>query len=248
MKQIAVLLLVVLFSISVSSAQTEQVDDGKKEIVVNPASKARIKFLEDYWDYGSIPLNAVVVHDFPIKNVGTDTLVITAVKPICGCTAAPLESDRIAPGEIANLQVQLNTKKLHGLVRKFINIECSDPINPYMRISFKAIINDPKQVIIPSPNTADFGNVLKGESKTVTIELKNADENELNLKISALPDEKLVSLELSKNVLAAGETTELKFSLSDKVNAGPIIASVTMEAEGKPKTRISIPITGTVVE
>lgn len=248
MKQIPVLLLVILFSISVSWAQTEQVDDGKKEIIVDPASKARIKFLEDYWDYGSIPLNAVVVHDFPIKNEGTDTLLITAVKSTCGCTTAPLESDRIAPGEVTNLQVQLNTKKLHGLVKKFINIECSDPINPYMRISFKAIINDPKQVIISTPNKADFGNVLKGESKTVTVELKNAAENNLNLNMVAPPDGKLVSMELSKSVLTAGETTELKFNLSDKVNAGQIITSITMEAEGKPETRISIPITGTVVE
>ncbi|UCE66430.1 MAG: DUF1573 domain-containing protein [Candidatus Zixiibacteriota bacterium] len=248
MKQMTVLLFAVLFSVSLISAQTEQVDDGKKEIKVDPASKARIKFLEDYWDYGSIPLNGVVVHDFPIKNEGTDTLVITAVKPTCGCTTAPLESDRIAPNEITNLHVQLNTKKLHGLVRKFINIECSDPVNPYIRISFKAVINDPEQVIISTPNTADFGNVLKGESKIVTLELKNAAENDLNLDLLVPPDEKIVSMELSKSALKAGEAAELKFNLSDKADAGPIIASVTMEAEGKPETRISIPITGTVVE
>ena len=248
MKQIAVLLLAVLFSVSLISAQPEQVDDSKKEIKVDPASKARIKFIEDYWDYGSIPLNAVVVHDFPIKNEGTDTLVITAVKPTCGCTTAPLESDRIAPGEISNLHVQLNTKKLHGLVRKFINIECSDPINPYMRISFKAVINDPKQVIISTPNSADFGNVLKGESKTVTVELKNATQDDLNLTMLTLPDENIISTRPGKTALKAGEAAELKFDLSDKVGAGPIISSITIEAEGKPKTRISIPITGTVVE
>lgn len=248
MKQYTVLLLIILFSISLSSAQDEQVDDGKKEIIVNPASKARIKFLEDYFDFGSIPLNSVVAHDFPIKNEGTDTLVITAVKPTCGCTTAPLESDKIAPGEVENLHVQLNTKKLNGLVRKFINIECSDPINPYMRISFKAVINDPKQVIIPVPNMVDYGNVLKGEGKTVKVELKNGASDDLNLTMLSLPDESIVTVKPGKTALKAGETTELTFELSDKITAGSIISSVSIEAEGKPETRISIPISGTVVE
>ncbi len=248
MKQFLVLLLIILFSISFSSAQEEQVDDGKKEIIVNPASKARIKFLEDYFDFGSIPLNSVVAHDFPIKNEGTDTLVITAVKPTCGCTTAPLESDKIAPGEVENLHVQLNTKKLNGLVRKFINIECSDPINPYMRISFKAVINDPKQVIIPVPNMVDYGNVLKGEGKTVKVELKNGASDDLNLTMLSLPDESIVTVKPGMTALKAGETTELIFDLSDKISAGSIISSVSIEAEGKPETRISIPISGTVVE
>ena len=146
MKQVVVLFLAILFSVPNTMAQSKVDDSGKMEIKVDPASKARIKFIEDFYDFGSIPLDAIIAHDFPIKNEGTDTLIITAVKPTCGCTTAPMETDHIAPGEVENLHVQLNTKKLHGLVRKFINIECSDPINPYMRISFSAVINDPKCV------------------------------------------------------------------------------------------------------
>jgi hypothetical protein len=178
------------------------------------------------WDFGSIPLNSVVAHDFPIKNVGADTLVITEVKPICGCTTAPLESDRIAPGEETNLHVQLNTKKLNGLVRKFINISCSDPVSPYLRVGLRAVINDPKQVIVPSPNLADFGNIL----------------------ILAMPDENIIASKLGKSILKAGETTELTFNLSHQIGAGPVVSSLTIESAGKPETRISIPITGTIVE
>lgn len=248
MRQISILLIIVLFSISISQAQTERVNDNQKEIKVDPASKARIKFIEDFFDFGSIPLDAVVAHDFPIKNEGTDTLVIFAVKPTCGCTTAPMESDRIAPGEIQDLHVQLNTKKLHGMVRKFINIECSDPINPYMRISFNAVINDPKQVIIPIPNTVDFGKVLKGESQTVKLELKNGSENDLMLGMLSLPDDGVIAIKTDKISLKAGEATELEFTLSSEAATGPIISSVTVEAEGKPGTRISIPVMGTVVE
>ncbi len=243
-----IVILAITSSTVISLAQTEKADNGKMEIKINPTSKARIKFLEDYWEFGSIPLNSIVVHDFPIKNTGTDTLIITAVKPTCGCTTAPLESDKIAPGETTSLHVTLNTKKLNGLVRKFVNIECNDPISPYLRISFKAVINDPKQVFIPSPIIADFGKVLKGEKQSLTIELRNAGSDDMDLSLFAKPDENLISISMPNKSLKAGEVTELKFDLTDKFEAGPIVSSITIEAEGQPNTRITIPIAGTVME
>ena len=237
-----------LISIPVSFAQDNEADNGQMEIKVNPASKARIKFLEDYFDFGSIPLDAIVTHDFPIKNEGTDTLVITSIKPTCGCTTAPMESNRIAPGETENLHVQLNTKKLNGLVRKFINIECSDPINPYLRISFKAVINDPKQMLVPVPNTARFGNVLKGEEKFATVELRNGGDGETTLELVAVPDENIISTEIGNQTLKTGESTEIRFVLSKSAPVGTIAASLSLQSSGKPETRITIPITGAVVE
>lgn len=248
MKKIPVLILTILCAASLSYAQTEQVDNGSVEIQVDPASKARISIPEDMWDFGSIPLNSVVAHDFPIKNVGEDTLVITDVKPICGCTLAPLESDKIAPGEETTLHVQLNTKKLNGLVRKFINITCSDPVSPYLRVGLKAVINDPNQVIVASPGMADFGNVLKGEKKSVTLTLTNSGKSDVSIEVLAMPDENTIASKLGNNILKAGDNTELTFDLSDQIGAGSIVSSLTIESAGKPETRISIPITGTVVE
>jgi len=248
MKKIPVLILAILFTASLSYAQSEQVDDGSAEIHVDPASKARISIPEDMWDFGSIPLDAIVAHDFTIKNTGTDTLVITEVKPICGCTTAPLESDKIAPGESTELHVQLNTKRLNGLVRKFINITCSDPISPYLRIGLRAVINDPEQMLVASPGTADFGNVLKGEKKSITLNLSNTGNSDAVVTILAAPDESKISYKLANKTLKAGESTELSFDLSGQMRAGGFASSLTLESEGKPETRISIPIAGTIVE
>lgn len=248
MRKISLILLAAFLLTQLSYSQEEQQNTSKKEIKVNPASKARIKFLEDYWDFGSIPLDAVVTHDFPIKNEGTDTLVITEIKPTCGCTTAPLESNKIAPGEIENLHVQLNTHKLNGLVRKFINIDCNDPINPYLRISFKAVINDPKQIIVPVPNTARFGKVLKGEGKDVTLEIRNGGDSEMTLDLLSMPNEDIVTTEIGKNELKPGDSTEVRFVLTKKAPPGPVAQSLTLESKDNPGTRITIPITGTVVE
>jgi len=248
MKKIPVLILAILFAASLSYAQSERVDDGATEIHVDPASKARISIPEDMWDFGSIPLDAIVAHDFTIKNTGADTLVITEVKPICGCTTAPLESDRIAPGESTELHVQLNTKRLNGLVRKFINITCSDPISPYLRIGLRAVINDPEQVLVASPGTADFGNVLKGEMKSLTLNITNKGNSDAVVTVLAAPVGGDITYKLARNTLKAGETAELSVDISGQMEAGGFASSLTLESEGKPETRISIPIAGTIVE
>lgn len=36
---------------------------------------------ETHWDYGNVPQNATLSHDYVVKNVGDDTLRITDVKP-----------------------------------------------------------------------------------------------------------------------------------------------------------------------
>jgi hypothetical protein len=44
-------------------------------------AKAKIEVPETHWDYGNVPQNAVLVHDYWVRNIGDDTLRITDVKP-----------------------------------------------------------------------------------------------------------------------------------------------------------------------
>jgi hypothetical protein len=45
-----------------------------------PLTNARIEFNHDRFDFGTVPGGAQLTHHFPVKNVGTDTLVITQIK------------------------------------------------------------------------------------------------------------------------------------------------------------------------
>jgi hypothetical protein len=36
---------------------------------------------EQKWDFGYVPQNGILTHDYPIVNIGTDTLRIVKVKP-----------------------------------------------------------------------------------------------------------------------------------------------------------------------
>ncbi len=44
-------------------------------------AKPKLNMPETHWDFGSVPQNAVLSHDYWIRNNGDDTLKIFDVKP-----------------------------------------------------------------------------------------------------------------------------------------------------------------------
>jgi hypothetical protein len=41
----------------------------------------QISVPETHWDFGNVPLNSVISHDYWIRNIGTDSLKIIEVRP-----------------------------------------------------------------------------------------------------------------------------------------------------------------------
>ncbi|MBE2188333.1 MAG: DUF1573 domain-containing protein [Candidatus Kapabacteria bacterium] len=75
------------------------------------------------YDWGRVtpeqnPLKASI----KLHNKGNQTLEIKRVKPGCGCTTAPLDTNIIAPGKYATLDVTLNVSTYDGPVTKSISI------------------------------------------------------------------------------------------------------------------------------
>lgn len=49
-------------------------------------------------DFGKIPLNKPVTHEFRFTNSGNTPLIISSVQASCGCTVADYSKEPIAPG------------------------------------------------------------------------------------------------------------------------------------------------------
>src|SRR5438105_11547865 len=61
----------------------------------------------DTYDWGAVaPAKLKTV--IQIKNVGTDSLVISNVHPSCGCTTAPIDKSMLKPGEIGKISVEID--------------------------------------------------------------------------------------------------------------------------------------------
>lgn len=230
------------------SARAQEASENAVKIEVDPASKARIEFLEKYWNFGSIPESTTVSHDFPFRNNGTDTLVITRVKPTCGCTVAPLSADHVAPGDTAVMSISLNTRRLHGKVRKFVNVDCNDPINPYYKLSFDAIVDNPDRLIVTSPQIADFGNFKELREATAQLKIANSSANPVTLTVVYKPPRDLLGVSFGKSNLAPGDSTTMTIRLQNEIDPGRFSSTITIEPRDHPDWRISVPVQGNSVK
>jgi hypothetical protein len=98
-------------------------------------AKPRIVCDQPTFDFGSRDASEVVGHTFKLKNSGTTNLVISAIRPACGCTAANLTRQTIPPGESAELSTQLTLAGRSGELHKSILIESNDPANPALQLA-----------------------------------------------------------------------------------------------------------------
>lgn len=80
---------------------------------------------EEY-DFGGVQQNQKLVHEFTVKNVGTENLEIRRIATSCGCTAA-VPADRIVrPGGSTTLEVVLETRKYKGVIDKSVSVASND--------------------------------------------------------------------------------------------------------------------------
>src|SRR5438105_6806132 len=76
-----------------------------------PEHGPRIRFDTKTQSFGSVPHGAVVTRSFAFHNDGETELVLTAVRTSCGCTAALPSKRRLAPGELAAVDVTFDTSR-----------------------------------------------------------------------------------------------------------------------------------------
>lgn len=76
--------------------------------VLNPT--ASIKWNETTMDFGEIPINEPIVVEFKFNNPGMLPLIISNVKPSCGCTVADYPKQPISSGGEGIISVTFDAK------------------------------------------------------------------------------------------------------------------------------------------
>ncbi len=151
------------------------------------------------------PLKATVT----LKNSGDETLIISKVKPTCGCTTAPISKDTLKPNETATLDITLKVSH-SGSVTKTIKIYANDVDEKkphYYRL--KANI---KQDVDIAPQYLTFGNMEVGVQGKKSIEIINNSDKDLKLTGFELKPDNL-HINLQKNqVVKAHESVKLEAS------------------------------------
>ncbi len=140
-------LFVAAMGLFLASCQSESKDAAKEEAraslenpsptptaaadntVPTPAADAEpvgplttVDFYETKHDYGVIEQGEKVAHVFKFKNTGSEPLVLSNVKPSCGCTTPKWTREPIAPGDEGEIHVEFDSKGKSGKQTKTVTV------------------------------------------------------------------------------------------------------------------------------
>jgi len=98
-----------------------------------------IALSQSNFDFGNIKKGDKVEHVYEITNTGTNPLVISEVKPGCGCTAPEFTKDPILPGKTGKITLSFDSTNFDGSVQKFADVYANVDKAP-IKLTFSANI------------------------------------------------------------------------------------------------------------
>ncbi|GAA4317247.1 DUF1573 domain-containing protein [Mucilaginibacter gynuensis] len=99
MKKLILICAVIFgFAYSASAQDTKAEDDSKPEF----------KFVEEKHDFGKVPQGTPVSTVFEFTNVGKEPLILSDVRPTCGCTIADYTKTPVKKGAKGNIKITYN--------------------------------------------------------------------------------------------------------------------------------------------
>ncbi|WP_028123035.1 DUF1573 domain-containing protein [Epilithonimonas tenax] len=110
---------------SLSQEQAPEESEMLKEAQSKPLTS--IAFSETEHNFGDIKKGEKVEHIYEVTNTGTNPLIISNVKPGCGCTVPDYTKEPILPGKKGKITLHFDSTNFDGAVNKaadvFVNVE-----------------------------------------------------------------------------------------------------------------------------
>lgn len=128
---------------------------------------------------GSLTKQDSVKYRVPIKNIGNKTLVISSVRPQCGCTSAPLERDTLKPGEATAMNITLTLPAGSGVVDKYVTVYSNDSAGAHV-LKLRAEVSRPLQL---SSSFLGFNQGYVGEPTRSKIKLTTQVDEDVMITI-----------------------------------------------------------------
>lgn len=109
-----------------------------KNATVKMANASSIVWKAETIDLGEIPQGTPKPIEFSFKNTGTKSVLITNVKPSCGCTTSDYTKEAIAPGKYGFVKASYNAAAA-GAFTKTITVTTNAEETPKV-LTFKGTV------------------------------------------------------------------------------------------------------------
>lgn len=196
-------------------------------------------------DWGKVtPKDSPLKTKVKLKNVGDELLIITNVKPSCGCTTAPLDKDKLKPGEVATIDVSFNVGSRAGVNSKTIRISTNDPANSTVIYRLSA---DVQKSISMEPSYFAFNQMEVGKEATSKVTVKNTSSKTITFSdFRKSPSDMSINMS-GKKTLKPGESMNIIAKITPST-PGYINCWVKMKTTSDDDPEVSISGYGSVKE
>jgi hypothetical protein len=167
----------------------------------------------DTYNWGQVKPGDSPLHTkMHLKNTGDKKLIISNVKPTCGCTTAPLDKSELNPGDTATLDITLRLPNSAGDVTKTIRITSNDSANPVKTIYLRANLFLDLEVG-PTPYLT-FDKMKVGFKSSASVFITNKTDKPIILsEITVTPEDLFINLHKTVTVMPK-EKIELKAAVT----------------------------------
>jgi len=124
--------LAVVFALAGAVVAQQEPKPVQKPAVTGPRPIIEIPKMRQ--DFGEVFERPKFEYSFAVKNRGKADLVISEVKPGCGCTVANFDKV-IAPGQEGKIELVLDGTRVHGEFAKTAQVLSNDPEHPELTLT-----------------------------------------------------------------------------------------------------------------
>ncbi len=212
------------------------------------ASGPKLVVPEKVLDKGTVAKGDIVEADFKLVNEGSESLLVKAVRPTCGCTVADYDREIPAGGE-GWLKAKLDTSDFSGPVSKSILVMTNDPQDPTVTVVIKATVR-PFIEVLPRP-LIRF-NAIKQEDMVQKVTLVSGDDERdftVTKVESNVPYLEAEARKLGKEELLSGRPDtqyEISLSLAEDAPVGPVNAQLAVHTDHPKAPTVTIKVYGVI--
>jgi len=186
---------------------------------VNPNAKAQIETTTHY--FGVMDVKAAGAHDFYIKNVGSEDLILVVDRTTCSCTGIDITPTRVAPGRTARCHLKYSAEQ--AATGKFSQggiVRTNDPEKREIYLGVEGVFTNP---VVVQPGAVHFSRVPPGVSRTMTIRFYGFEDEPLELSSPAWENREHFDFHWEPVAVAESGSTDSNYlSLAKSVVEGTI--------------------------
>ena len=199
----------------------------------------KIQFATPVYDFGRTRSGEPVKYTYVFTNTGDGLLILTAVQPQCGCTAAGDWTKQVEPGKTGLIPIQYNGAA-NGPVVKQVTVTCNVTNQPTVILQLKGTLYRPFELI---PPMAVLNIPPDAEAATGSVSITNNMDEPLVLSMPE-SNNRAFAAELKTNALGKGY--QLIVSAVPPMPQGSVQGQISLRTSWTNPAVITVPVAITV--